>query len=56
MKSIQIALDFHSHFTNAVSFVPMEFSNTYRTIAQAHIGNPFSLSPTTVFKTRSQLP
>ena len=55
MASIQITLDFHSYFTNPVSFVPMHFGNPYRTTAEPHVGNPFSLAPTSVSKTGSQL-
>src|SRR5882762_5732559 len=55
IASIQISFDFHSYFTNPVSFVPMHFSETYRTTTETYVGNPFSLAPTSMSKTRSQL-
>src|SRR5437667_7912646 len=55
MISIQISLDFHSHFTNTMSLVPMYFSKPYRTIGKAHIGNAFALSPTPLSEPLAQL-
>src|SRR6266436_1723030 len=55
IASIQITLDFHSYFTNPVSFVPVNFGETYRITTETHVGNPFSLSPTSMSKAGSQL-
>src|SRR6266404_7867915 len=33
----------------------MHFSKTYRTTTDTHVGNPFSLSPTSMSKTGSQI-
>ena len=43
------------NFTNPVSFIPMHFGKPYRTTTETHVGNPFSLSPTSMSKTGSQL-
>jgi hypothetical protein len=55
MVLIQISLDFHPYFTNTMRLVPMYFGKSYRTIAQAHIGHTFTLSPTTMSEPRPQL-
>lgn len=55
ITSIQISLDFHSYFTNTVSCIPVDFGETYRTTTETHVGNPFSLSPTSMSKACSQL-
>src|ERR1051325_681054 len=51
---IQIPFDFHPHLTYTMRLIPMHFSQTYRTIREAYIGNPFSLAPTATTKTRLQ--
>jgi hypothetical protein len=38
-----------------MSFIPMNFRKTYRTIREAYIGNPFSLQPATMTETRQSL-
>jgi hypothetical protein len=42
---IEVAFDSHLLFANSVGLEPMNFRKANRTIIEAHIGNPFQLSP-----------